>query len=68
MRRRRGGGRLLVTRDYQLTTLGLILDDSRVEGSVPMLGDGDAGKTEVEKPTYTHRHSIWSAGKKLPCR
>ena len=50
-------------KDHQLTTLGLILDDFRVDDSVPMLGDGDAGETEVEKSTYTASGQL----EELPC-
>ena len=58
---RKRGRKGLLDRDFSatITTRGLILD-SRVNGSIPILGNGDKGKTEVEKPTHTC--SIWSAG------
>ena len=51
--RKRGRKRLL-DRDFSatITTRGLILDP-RVNGSIPILGNGDKGKTEVEKSGHT---------------
>ena len=64
---RKRGRKGLLDRDFSatITTRGLILD-SRVDGSIPIFGDGDKGKTEVEKPTHTHTASGQLA--ELPCR